>query len=69
MFKDNPVINKDMGNWNTSSVTSMIGVFQNCVSYNRDLSTWDVSNVTPANKYANFDTNTPSWVLPKPNFV
>ena len=69
MFKDNPVINKDMGNWNTGSVTSMIGMFQNCVSYNRDLSTWDVSNVTPANKYANFDTNTPSWVLPKPNFV
>jgi len=69
MFKDNPVINKDMANWDTSSVTSMIGMFQNCVSYNRDLSTWDVSNVTPANKYANFDTNTPSWVLPKPTFV
>ena len=69
MFKDNPVVNKDMANWDTSSVTSMIGMFQNCVSYNRDLSTWNVSNVTPANKYANFDTNTPSWVLPKPAFT
>jgi len=69
MFKDNPVFNKDMGNWDTSSVTSMIGMFQNCVSYNRDLSTWNVSNVTPVNKYANFDTNTPSWVLPKPSFT
>lgn len=69
MFKDNPVINKDMGNWDTSSVTSMISMFENCVLYNRDLSTWDVTNVTPANKYANFDTNTPSWVLPKPAFT
>ena len=69
MFKDNPVVNKDMANWDTSSVTSMIGMFQNCVSYNRDLSGWNVSNVTPAIKYANFDTNTPSWVLPKPAFI
>ena len=69
MFKNNAIFNKDMGNWNTSSVTSMIATFQNCVSYNRDLSTWNVSNVTPVNKYANFDTNTPSWVLPKPAFT
>jgi len=69
MFKDNPVFNKDMSNWDVSNVTSMIGMFQNCVSYNRDLSAWDVSGVTPEIKRANFDTNTPSWVLPKPTFV
>ena len=69
MFKHNPNVNQPIGSWNTSSCESMISMFENCTSFNRDLSGWNVSNVTPAIKYANFDTNTPSWVLPKPAFI
>ena len=34
--------------------------------FNQDLSAWDVNNVGGFNY---FDSETPSWTLPKPNFI
>lgn len=38
--------NRDLGNWNVSTVTNMTGLFRAATSFNGDLSSWDVSNVT-----------------------
>ena len=43
----------------------MYGMFYEATSFNQDLSSWDVSNVQ---EYWDFDAETPSWTLPKPNF-
>jgi len=67
------VFNQDIGSWNTVNVTNMRRMFMNNTSINQDLSEWNVTNVvsnTIENQiyYEDFDTNTPQWVLPKPNF-
>ena len=35
-----------ISSWNTSDVTCMGGLFQDCQLFNEDISMWDVSNVT-----------------------
>ena len=35
-----------IGNWNTSRVTNMQGVFDNADAFNQPIGSWDVSNVT-----------------------
>lgn len=40
VFFNDPAV----GSWDTSSVTSMRGVFFNCVSFNQSVDNWDVSN-------------------------
>ena len=37
--------NQDISNWDTSTVTNMLGMFGG-TSFNQDISSWDVSNVT-----------------------
>lgn len=66
MFNGAAKFNQPIGSWNTSVTTDMISMFEGALAFNQDLSKWDVKRV---NKHANFDTNTPSWVAPKPNFV
>ena len=41
-------------------------MFENAQNFNQDLSAWDVNNVLGFN---DFDAETPSWTLPKPNFI
>ena len=65
MFNSATSFNQDISSWDVSNVNNMQSMFSDAISYNQDLSIWDVNGVQD---YENFDFNTPSWVLPKPNF-
>jgi len=52
MFKGATSFNRNINNWNTSSLTTTRGMFQ-ATPFNQDLSSWDVSQVT--NMGAMFD--------------
>ena len=58
--------NQDIGNWDISSATNMVAMFANAASFNQNLSGWCVSQF--ATEPDNFSVNSPSWVLPKPNW-
>lgn len=45
MFLDSD-FNLDIGNWDTSTVTDMSGMFDNSTVFNQSLSDWDTSSVT-----------------------
>ena len=36
----------EIGDWNVSAVTSMVGLFADQEDFNEDISRWDTSNVT-----------------------
>ena len=65
MLQNTP-INQDISMWNVSNVTRMASMFLGAGSFNQDLSGWSVASVTDC---VNFDLNTYSWALPKPNFT
>ena len=66
MFSYAQNFNQDLSAWDVSNVTNMSGMFENAQNFNQDLSAWDVNNVLGFN---DFDAETPSWTLPKPNFI
>ena len=39
------MFNIDLGSWNTSSITNMISMFQDCPVFNQQWQAWDVSSV------------------------
>ena len=45
--RKDPIIKKygQIGDWNTSEVTNMKGLFEFCRFFNEDISKWDVSKV------------------------
>ena len=45
LFKDKEKFNQDIGYWNTSNATTMVGMFRNAKKFNRNLKDWDVSKV------------------------
>lgn len=72
MFFQARHFNQDISGWNTSGVMpnihgqiSMVRMFDNARAFNQDLSDWCVAIGTVP---ARFDDNTPSWVLPKPEW-
>ena len=46
MFIQNTSFNQPIGNWNTSKVTNMEGMFQFATVFNQDIGNWDTSSVT-----------------------
>jgi surface protein len=49
MFLNNGDFNQNIGNWDMSTVTSTVSMFQDASAFNQDLSGWDVSSVTNMN--------------------
>lgn len=64
MFRSSGVTDEDFSGWDTGSVTTMIGVFQD-TSFDGDISGWDTSNVTTMTGlfYGNtaFNSDISSW--------
>ena len=66
MFYNAQNFNQDLSAWDVSNVMNMNYMFSYAQNFNQDLSAWDVNNVLGFN---DFDAETPSWTLPKPNFI
>jgi surface protein len=66
MFLNCLKFNSNISNWDVRIVSNMRDMFSGAQSFNQNLSNWNVSNVGFC---SNFNYNTNSWSLPKPNFT
>ena len=64
-FRFKTEFNGDISSWNVSNVSSFGSMFYDATVFNQDLSSWNVSN---ASNCRYFDSLTPDWNKPKPNF-
>ena len=59
--------NQDITNWDTSNITNMKQMFNNCKSFNQAIGAWDVSSVTNMQymvaNTASFNQNCSAWNL------
>ena len=66
---DGTTFNGDISHWDTSSVTTMAGMFQNASAFNGDIGSWDVSQVgdmsTMFNGASAFNGDIGSWNVSK----
>jgi surface protein len=65
MFEDAISFNDDISSWDVSNLTNIGSMFYGASSFNQNLSSWNVGNVSNCNY---FDSLTPNWNKPKPNF-
>ncbi len=67
MFYQTVLFDKNIGNWNVSSVTNMGYMFSGSQAFNQNLSSWDVDQVT---NHGSFATNSNvNWLADhKPQF-
>jgi len=60
-----PPFNGDIGDWDTSQVTDMYGMFMDCDDFNQDLNGWDTSSVSSMaymfNNARTFNQNIGNW--------
>lgn len=65
MFGDSTAFNRDIGMWDTSSVSDMQSMFAGASSFSADLSTWNVEKLRTANAMfqgaSRFNSNLCSW--------
>jgi surface protein len=48
--------NQNLNSWNTSKVTTMESMFENCLAFNQNISNWDISKVTNFSGFMNGKT-------------
>ena len=48
LFRETLLFNQEIGNWNTGSLTQLVGTFFGAKDFNQELQDWDVSKVTDA---------------------
>ena len=60
IFKNATSFNKDIGDWDTSKLSIMLGMFFNASSFNQDLTSWCVKNFI--SEPINFSTNSPLFL-------
>jgi len=57
--------NQNIGTWDTSNVTSMVGVFEDATSFNQNIGNWNTANVTNMaamfNRASAFNQNIGAW--------
>lgn len=46
LFLNATIFNEDITHWDTSSVTTMVGMFYKASAFNQDISHWDTGQVT-----------------------
>ena len=45
VFRGATFFNKDINDWNTSNVTSILSMFQGCTNFDDNIGNWNVSNI------------------------
>ena len=66
MFRWATDFNQDISDWDVTSVSDFTRMFANARDFNQDLSSWCVEH--RSSEPHEFSVDTPSWILPKPNW-